>query len=48
MDYVVAHELAHVVHADHTRAFWRLLGRAMPDYEERRGRLREIGRGFQW
>lgn len=48
VDYVVAHELVHLVHADHTRAFWRLLGRAMPDYETRRARLREAGRGFGW
>ena len=48
VDYVVAHELVHLVHADHTAAFWRRLGRAMPDYEIRRARLKEIGRGYEW
>lgn len=48
VDYVVAHELVHLVHADHTGAFWKRLGRAMPDYEVRRASLKEIGRGFEW
>jgi hypothetical protein len=48
VDYVVAHELVHLVHADHTVAFWKRLGRAMPDYEARRERLREVGRGYEW
>ncbi len=38
IDYVVAHELVHLVHPDHGRAFWALLGRVMPDYEARRAR----------
>ena len=33
MDYVVAHELCHLRHEGHGRAFWATLGRAMPDYE---------------
>jgi len=33
VDYVVAHELVHLVHRDHTQDFWRCLGRAMADYE---------------
>lgn len=48
VDYVVAHELVHLVHADHTSAFWKRLGRAMPDYEVRRGKLKEMGRGLEW
>jgi predicted metal-dependent hydrolase len=30
IDYVVAHELVHLAHPDHTRDFWSTLGRAMP------------------
>ena len=43
VEYVVAHELVHLRHPDHTREFWQALGRVMPDCDERRGRLREVG-----
>ena len=43
VDYVVAHELAHVVHKNHGARFWRKLEKAMPDYRERRDTLQEIG-----
>jgi predicted metal-dependent hydrolase len=48
VDYVVAHELAHLVQSDHGRAFWSLLGRVMPDYEERRETLRRAGGAMVW
>jgi hypothetical protein len=48
IEYVVAHELVHLLHADHTREFWATLGRVMPDYEERRTRLRELGPRLVW
>ena len=48
VDYVVAHELVHLVHPDHTPEFWARLGRAMPDYEGRRERLKQVGRGYEW
>ena len=48
VDYVVAHELVHLVHADHGRAFWQELGRVMPDYEGRREMLRRVGMGGVW
>ena len=31
-DYIIVHELCHTVEKNHTKAFWRLLGRAMPDW----------------
>jgi len=43
VDYVVAHELAHLRHPDHSKAFWALLSRAMPDYERRWEELRRMG-----
>jgi predicted metal-dependent hydrolase len=48
IDYVVAHELVHLAHPDHTRDFWSTLGRAMPDYEVRREALRRLGRELVW
>ncbi|MFJ9788033.1 M48 family metallopeptidase [Streptomyces globosus] len=44
VDYVIAHELAHVRVSGHGTEFWRLLGRALPEYEERRTELDELGR----
>ncbi|MDD5586916.1 MAG: SprT family zinc-dependent metalloprotease [Alphaproteobacteria bacterium] len=40
LDYVVAHELCHVLHKNHARAFWGALGEVMPDYKQRRRQLR--------
>jgi len=48
VDYVLAHELVHLVHEDHSRAFWATLGRIMPDYEERKKRLRAMGPRLVW
>lgn len=48
VDYVVAHELVHLRHRDHGVAFWRMLGRAMPDYEARRTALKRWGGQVQW
>ena len=48
VDYVVAHELVHLVHEDHGREFWGRLGQVMPDYEERRAGLRRIGGQVKW
>ncbi|MCY0946371.1 M48 family metallopeptidase [Streptomyces antarcticus] len=44
VDYVVAHELAHVRAPGHRGDFWRLLGQALPEYEERKAELDELGR----
>lgn len=46
IEYVVAHELCHIVHPDHSRDFWRLLEQVMPDYERRRQVLAVQGPKF--
>lgn len=48
VDYVVAHELVHLRHRDHTQAFWARLGTVMPDYEQRKDELRRLGPRLQW
>ncbi|MGK5446859.1 M48 family metallopeptidase [Streptomyces radiopugnans] len=44
VSYVIAHELAHVKVPGHGPDFWALLGSALPEYEERRAELDELGR----
>jgi predicted metal-dependent hydrolase len=46
IDYVVAHELAHVAHKNHSPRFWKFLAQQMPDYQLRRKKLRQIGAGL--
>jgi predicted metal-dependent hydrolase len=41
IDYVVAHELAHLREMNHSAAFWDVVRAALPDYESARGALRE-------
>jgi len=43
IDYIVAHELCHLHHRDHTQAFWNEIDKVMPDYQERKAWLRENG-----
>ena len=41
IDYVVAHELAHLREMNHGPRFWQLVHSVLPDYESARGALRE-------
>ena len=43
LDYLVAHELAHLRVRGHTPEYWAVVAQATPDYRLRRERLREVG-----
>ena len=43
LDYVAAHEVAHLVEMNHSSAFWRLVARLCPDFQSQRRWLREAG-----
>ena len=40
IDYVVVHELAHILHKDHSPRFYACVARYLPDYKERRNLLK--------
>ena len=42
IDYVVVHELCHLRHPHHGRAFYGLLSRVMPDWRDRKARLEAV------
>jgi Predicted metal-dependent hydrolase len=44
IDYVILHELVHLIEPRHSRAFWAALAKAMPDYQQRQLWLADGGR----
>ena len=43
LDYLAAHEVAHLVEMNHSRAFWRIVARVCPDWERAKGWLNANG-----
>ncbi|WON74840.1 SprT family zinc-dependent metalloprotease [Nitrosospira sp. Is2] len=43
VDYVVAHELSHLIEMNHSPAFWQTVESIYPDYKAARKRLRMLG-----
>lgn len=44
VDYVVVHELAHRKEMNHLEKFWKVVEKEMPDWKDRKKRLREVQR----
>jgi predicted metal-dependent hydrolase len=42
IDYVITHELCHIAEPHHGSSFFSLLGRVMPDWEKRKGKLERL------
>lgn len=43
MDYIVVHELVHLVHPNHSKDFWKLVKKIVPDYKEKKEWLKIYG-----
>lgn len=46
LDYVAAHEVAHLAHMDHSSAFWTAVARLFPDHAAQRQWLRRDGQAL--
>lgn len=42
IDYVVVHELCHMIHMDHSEAFWSEVEKVVPDWRKKRDTLKDV------
>lgn len=42
LDYVIIHEMSHLIHGDHSRSFWKLVEDNMSDYKKYREEMKEF------
>lgn len=43
LDYIIVHEMCHMIHKDHSKEFWELVASILPDYELRKEWLKNYG-----
>ena len=43
IDYVIVHEVCHVIHPNHDKEFYRTMGKIMPDWQKRKDQLELFG-----
>ncbi len=48
VDYVLLHELCHLLEQSHRLEFWRILERALPDWRERKEELHRRAADIYW
>lgn len=48
IDYVIIHELAHLIEANHSSRFWALVEKAMPDYKDKVRYLKANGKQYDF
>ena len=42
LDYVIIHEMSHLIHGDHSNRFWKLVEDNMPDYKKYKDEMKEF------
>ena len=42
IDYVIVHELVHLIHMNHSKEFWAVVKNVLPDYEKCKSKLRKL------
>lgn len=48
LDYILLHELAHLIEKNHSKEFWRILDRALPDWQQRKEEVQNKAREIFW
>ncbi|NOT37783.1 MAG: DUF45 domain-containing protein [Saprospiraceae bacterium] len=48
LDYIIIHELAHLVHHNHSAAYWKVVEKVMPNYMEAENWLKKSGSNINW
>ena len=42
IDYVIIHEMSHLIYGDHSQKFWALVGENLPNYKKFREEMKEF------